>query len=214
LAASGGAEFLHSRISFDEGFRVARWPDLASHLDLLKYFYNAHHGWATLPFDFAKIPDFYGDNINDIARYHRTLCMTAAPSFFEAALRHPNHFGFSDIELKNLQTFQSLAKFAGPNREHIFDLFQLWTADINGISYYATCDNKFIRFMTRTMKSPFLSKPILPSELCNIHAVPYWPLQPARNEDFYTIAESPLARMIEAHDRHEPPPRSHQTIYD
>ena len=213
LVRSTNVEFLNSRIGYDEGFRVAQWPD-SSQLDIFSFHDLSKLEWAKLPFDFAKIPGFYDDDLMDVERYRTTLAMAADPRFLNAAQKHPSHFGFSREELKNLHTYRSIISFAAPRKEHLLDLFQLWTAEVNHIEYFLTCDKAFIRFMTQTMKSPFRAIPALPSTVCEKHTISFQPLQPANEEDFYTLGEDPLRRMIEAHDRGDPPPRARDTLID
>ena len=77
-------------------------------------------------------------------------------------------------------------KLAGPNGEHLLDVFQLWTAHLNGIPYFATLDTKFIKYMTKTMKNPFSSRPVLPSEVCKENGMVCYPVRPPRITAIFT----------------------------
>ncbi len=211
LAKAGKANLYTTRIGFDEGIRVATWPDPAQELDIFSNSGVTNFEWVQLPFDFAKILGFYGNDLGDAERYKQTLRTVTDPQFVKGVLKNPSAFGFSDAEVKNLSAIAPVLRAAGPNSEHLLDVFQLWTAEVNGIPYFVTCDKTFIRFMTDTMKNPFASKPILPSKLCSEQSVAFNALGPTHENDFYTWAEAPLTQLIKAHDRGEAPPRAFQS---
>lgn len=202
-----------SRVAYDEGLRVQQWPDITSELDIFANV-KVPIEWISLPFDFAKVPGFYGNDLNDVTRYKNALATIVEPSWIQRALNKPNAFGFTDHELRNIEATAEVLKLTAPNNDHLLDIFQLWTAHANGLSYFVTCDRKFIRYVTLTRQNPFSAKPILPSDLCRELSIPFRPLEPAHNDDFYTWGEAPLTRIIAAHDKGEPPPRAHATLYD
>jgi hypothetical protein len=70
-----------SRIAYDEGVRVQRWPDITSELDLFANVKAPEFEWIALPFDFAKVPGFYASGIDDIAEYKNALAKIMEPNW-------------------------------------------------------------------------------------------------------------------------------------
>jgi hypothetical protein len=203
-----------SRIADDEGLRVQQWPDITSELDLFANVKAPEFEWIALPFDFAKVPGFYAGGIDDIVGYKNALAKIMEPNWIIGVLNKPKSFGFTDREMRNIEATAEVLKLAAPNNHHLLDIFQLWTADVNGLSCFVTCDRKFIRYLALTHKNPFSAKPILPSDLCKEISIPFRPLESAHSDDFYTWGEAPLTRMIAAHDKGQPPPRAMATRHD
>jgi hypothetical protein len=203
---SGNAELFTSRIGHDEAFRVARFPDMASSLDIL-HAVGVQLKWIDLPFDFAKLPFFY-NKPGEI--YRDTLAAVLRPDFIAMLLSSPERWQLTSAEVENLKTAQLVCRISGPRREHVLDVFQLWTASVAKIPYFLTCDKKFIRYMSSTHRNPFSAKPILPSDLSIEAKIAFRPLLPPHDDDFFTHPEAPMMELIAAYDRGEPPPRAYQ----
>lgn len=211
LAKASRAAMFTSRLGYDEGFRVARLSAPWTELDIFKNVQVPLPEWAPLPFDFAKIPGFYGNDIHDTERYRRTLSTIMNPSWMGEIVKN-NAFGFTDREIQNIRDVAPVLKLLGPNSDHVLDIFQLWTADVNKFEYFMTCDKKFVRYMTKSFnKSPFTARPMLPSEICNEQSILFKSLGPVDEDGFYSIGEAPLTRLIQAHDQGKPPPRARET---
>ncbi|MDP2815272.1 MAG: hypothetical protein Q8O19_01165 [Rectinemataceae bacterium] len=68
--------------------------------------------------------------------------------------------------LRGVRRFHDLCN--GLAEKQYPDAFHLWTAEVNGIKYFLTTDQKFIRVMTETKRLNLPCRPLSPSDLLDV----------------------------------------------
>jgi hypothetical protein len=192
---SGRVQLFTSRVLFDEGFRVARYPSLPVECDIFSNV-GVDIDWVELPINVSKLHFVYEFAAQSENTYDLTFKWLLDEGNVRMLVRNRKKYSLTDRDvyhLENIGDFQRVAKVS--QGSHIVDIFSLWTAHSNGIEYFSTYDKTFVRFMNETVRNPFSSTPIIPGDLCRALQLEFHPLK-VPNDDFYVFAEKPLTHLI------------------
>ena len=70
---------------------------------------------------------------------------------------------FERQNLANLRRFKEICQHLVTD-DHIRDAFHLWTAEVNHLDFFLTCDKRFINKMTQSTRLTLPSSPICPAD--------------------------------------------------